>query len=166
MLTIRPCPASPSLDTEKPRTLPDDLIPLGARDGFWPTDEPLEYQACRTALWYANGNVTKAAKLLSCAPGRLANLVKKDPDLARERSLAAEMMLDRAEAVMLEALDDEAKADAAARWILEHGGRARGWARSATDSSPSIGLSFGTAQPGTVSIRWQNEPPMKTIDHE
>lgn len=162
----------PSLSPPTRTELPADLLQLGYRSGNHPIDEPLDTEECRTALWMSAGNVTQASKLLKTTSARLGNLVRRNPYLAEERAKAAELAVDRAEAVILEALadDEPARRDDAARFVLTHAGRIRGWARDG--ATPALNMSFAGASPGGggISIRWQTaeEAPKVplTIDHE
>lgn len=149
-----------------------DLPPLPQRNAPYPEDVPLDPETVKAALWHGGGNVSRAAALIQTSPARIGRLLAKDTALADERRLAAELMVDQAEAGMLEALadeDDKIRRDEAARFILQHAGKGRGWSKD----GGNIALSFnaagtsGAAQAGTMSIRWESEapqPPVKQIE--
>lgn len=156
-----------------PVTLPADLEPLGTRVADHPDDVPLDREECRTALWLAAGNITRAAVLLRTSSARLGNFVRRDTYLGEERGKAAELAVDRAEAVVLEALDDDdiIRRDDAARFVLTHAGRQRGWSKDG--GAPGLNLAFAgmPAAAGAIQIRWQTEdeargPQTKTIEHQ
>jgi hypothetical protein len=154
-----------------PVVLPADLQPLGTRLADQPEDQPLDREECRTALWLAAGNVTRAAVLLRTSSARLGSFVRRDAYLGEERGKAAELAVDRAESVILEALDDDdiIRRDDAARFVLTHAGRQRGWSRDG--GVPGINMSFqgGPGAAGAIQIRWQTAEeatPLKVIEHE
>lgn len=128
----------------------------------WPDDKPLIPELVEAALWTANGNVRKAAQILRTTSGRLGALLALDPHLAEVRQRAAELLIDKAEAVMGDLLEDPDRQEDAAKWILSNGGKARGWGKDAPAGGMS--LSFRTGG-GPVTIRWQDEKPdPPTID--
>lgn len=125
--------------------LPDDLAPIPTQP--WdkrPLELPLDVEECRTAIWRNNGNITRAAALLKCSPARLRTMVKNHERLRREVEEAAEQLVDRAEDVVAEALEDPDRADQMARFVLQTRGKSRGW---------------GNQQPGNVNI--QNTGPIQ-----
>jgi len=124
-----------------------------------PDDVPLDHAQVEAALWHADGNFHKAAELLNTRPARIAYLTSRLPHLQATRQKAAELMLDHAEYVLTEALEnheDPARQDNAARFILEKAGRARGWSK---DGGGGINLAFDPATPsaGQLAIRWDVE---------
>ena len=154
-----------------------ELPALAQRTTDWPADVPLGHPDVLAALWHGAGNIREAARHLRCPPARLAALLKAEPHLADQRQLAAELQVDRAEHVLLEALeddDDKIRRDDAARFIIQHAGRVRGWGRD----GGAVNLAFGTTPSGTqatlqtgsaaVTVRWQTddppEPAPKMID--
>jgi hypothetical protein len=125
--------------------LPEDLAPLPTQP--WdvrPAELPLDVEECRTAIWRNSGNITRAASLLKIHPARLRAFVKQHDRLRREVEEAAEQLIDKAEDVVAEALDDPDRADQMARFVLQTRGKSRGW---------------GNSQPGNVNI--QNTGPIQ-----
>jgi hypothetical protein len=141
--------------------LPADLPPLDQRAGEWPLDEPLESDQVRAALWHGAGNVTRAAKLLKVSPARLGHYLRRMPALREERLLAAEMIVDRAEGVILDAMadtDDPVRQDNAARFVLERIGRARGWGTAQPAPGGGLSVNFGgEGKSGALAIRWETD---------
>ena len=141
-----------------PPALPLDLVPIPVRDHPYPHDQPLDPDEVRAALWHGRGNLKNAAAFLNTSPARLGALCRRDPALATAREEAAEMLIDEAEALMIEAMqsEDPVRADSAARFVLEHAGRIRGWTR---DGTGGISLSLGGAsgQGGALAVKWQTE---------
>ena len=121
----------------------------------WPDDVPLPEDLVEAALWHAHGNVKSAASILKTTTGRLGSLLALDPRLAEVRAQASELLIDKAEHVMDALLDDPDRSEDAAKWILQNGGRRRGWGK---DAPAAPGLTFRT-QGGPVTIRWESEPP-------
>ena len=149
--------ARPKLPTTPaPAPWRPDIAALPTRTAPYPNDVPLDPEEVKSALWHARGNLRAAAGLLWTSQARLGALVKRDATLAATRQEAAELLLDEAEAVMVEALtsEDPVRADAAARFVLERAGRGRGWTR---DGSTGVSLSFGNAQGGALAVKWQTE---------
>lgn len=153
------------------RRMPDNLEPLGHRESDYPADIPLDPEQCRTALWLSAGNIGRAAVLLRTSAARLGSLVRRDAHLAEERAQASEMAIDRAEGVILDALDDQdpVRRDDAARFVLVHAGRQRGWSRDGGAAGINVAFSGSPGAAGAVQIRWQTREeataPLKTIDH-
>lgn len=137
-----------------------EIEPLPARNTPYPDDRPLDFDEVKSALWHGRGNIARAANLLKTPAARIGALLKKDAQLAAIRAEAAELVVDAAENVMLQALEDQdrARADHAAQFVLERAGRQRGWTR---DGSLGIGVNvaFADGKGGMagVSIRWQVE---------
>ena len=148
--------------------LPTDLAPLPVLlDGALapgPEHAPspfLEKPYVRAALWHASGNVTYAATLLGTNAARLANFIARDPYLTRERGLAATLLIDRAEAVLLDALDDpDVKLDTA-KWVIERRGQERGYASPIKQqAAPTLSFAGMGPTPGTkgaLQIRWESD---------
>jgi len=155
--------------------LPTDLVQIGYRSAPHPLEEPLDAEECRTALWLSAGNITRAAKLVNTNAARLGNFVRRNPYLGEERLKAAELAVDRAEAVVLEALEDTdaIRRDDAARFVLTHAGRMRGWSKDGGGAGAGLSMSFSgapTGGGGMVQIRWQTSEEAvtaapKVIDH-
>ena len=131
--------------------LPPDLAPLpyGANE----EDE----DAIRTALYLNFGNVGLAARALGCLPGALARKIELLPSLKADRDAARRMIVDQAEAVVVEQLLDTDQADRrdeAARFVLTSLGRSLGWGQT-TQAQAGFSLSDGSGR--TLSIRWQSD---------
>jgi hypothetical protein len=111
-----------------------------------------------SALWHACGNVGKAAALLGTDSARLGYMLSRDATLNETRRKAADLMLDQAEAVLIDDLQDADKQSDTAKWMLTNGGRGRGWTKEAP---AGIGISFGAdgAVAGALAIRWEVEKP-------
>lgn len=126
-----------------------------------PTKRPPETAALdpavvRTALWEARGNIHLAAKLARVSTARLGVFLKLNPELAEERARAAELMIDKAETVIDELLDDDDRREDTAKWLLSNAGRGRGYGKEAPTP---MGFSFGPNVPGSgqIAIRWDIE---------
>lgn len=107
---------------------PSNLIPLPTM----PYDErpdslPLDTEECRTALFECSGNVTAAANLLKVAPSRLRAFVKASAYLTREANEFREQIVDKAEMVIMEALDNEDQKFTMARFVASSLGKTRGY---------------------------------------
>ena len=104
------------------------LFPMSSAHGL-ANGEPLTARDVRSALWLCAGNVTRAAKRLGIPPARIRSFTRNSPWIQQEFAEARERILDRAEAVLQEALfsDDPKRCDSAARYILtkSQSGRAR-----------------------------------------
>lgn len=145
-------------------TMPDDLIPLPTMPyDERPRSEPLDVEECRTAIWRCNGNVSRAAAMIKISPFRLRNFVKNNERLKREVEEAAEVLVDRAEDVVREAMDDPDRADAMARFVLQTRGKTRGWGNGG-------GGGVNINSTGPISITWGDGTPIednsKVIDGE
>jgi len=132
--------------------LPPDLAPLpyGASDD----DE----EAVRTALYLNFGNVGLAARALGCAPGALARRVELVPSLKADRDAARRMIVDQAEAVVVEQLldaDQPDRRDAAAQFVLTSLGKSVGWGQQATSQAAGFSLSDGAGR--TLQVKWQSD---------
>lgn len=143
----------PRLKRPDPTQLP--LLPPHPTTHPWPETQPLDHHAVEAALWHANGNLHKAASLLGTNPARLAYLVQRVPYLADSRQRAADLLVDKAEATLLDALDadDPIRNDSTARYVIDKKGANRGWGKDG-----GVALSFGTAgvpaADGALTIRW------------
>lgn len=148
---------------------PDDLIALPSMP--WnerPLELPLDIEECRTAIWRAKGNITKAAEILKITSGRLRRFVQSSPRLTMELNESREQLADRAEEIVAEALedvDDPQRQDQMARYVLSSQGKARGWG-----NGNGGGVKINN-NGGTIHVSWgdgsaitQNEP--KVIEHE
>lgn len=135
---------------------------------------PLDIEECRTAVWLAKGNVTTAAKLLKIPSSRLRTFIAKSPYLTTELEESREQLLDAAESQIADALvdvDDTARADSAAKFVIQQLGHRRGYG----GKTPG-GITIGKPGAGSsVTITWDDgselaevEQPsgMRVIDHE
>jgi hypothetical protein len=127
-----------------------DLIRFEAKE---PSEQPLDADACLIALRACNGNVTEAAELLRVASSRLRAFAQASPPLAQAIAEAREGLVDRAEAVVREALHDPenaARRDSMAKFVLSSQfAERRGF-------SPRPAKVEVRAQ-GAFTIRWMNE---------
>jgi hypothetical protein len=130
--------------------LPPDLAPLpyGA--------DAEDVEAVRTALYLNYGNVGLAAKALHTPAGQLARLVEQSPELRTDRDAARRMIVDRAEAVVVEQLSDEKntdRRDEASKFVLTTLGKALGWGSQATAPN-GFSMSDGVR---TLQVKWQSD---------
>lgn len=102
--------------------LPGDLQPIPTQP--WderPEDLPLQEEEVRTALWLDRGNISLAAERLKIRTARLRNYVNNKPRLLAEQREAREQLVDRAEEVVAEALNDNTDAgrrDGMAKFVM------------------------------------------------
>lgn len=138
-------------------SLPADLAPLPQYlSPSAITENPLDVELTRAALWHASGIISQAARLLDVRPARLLNFVKKSPYLQTERDKAAELLIDQAESVLADLLaDDDHRADVA-KWILERKGAVRGWGSSLKAPLAATNINFGKGD-ALVQIKWQDD---------
>jgi hypothetical protein len=145
----------------RPHTKPGAPIPLE----YLPADlAPIPYgadiddtEAIRTALWVNFGNVGLAARALACTPGALARLVEQSAELKSDRDAARRMIVDQAEAVVVEQLLDKAqidRRDEAAKFVLTSLGKALGWGTQATTAA---GFSLSDGGGRTLQVKWQTD---------
>lgn len=135
---------------------PREILPLPSVLVDWPTNRPLDPHLVTAALWHGEGNFAKAAGILKCKTARLAAFVSRMPELQEVRARAAELLLDKAELALHEALDsgDPVRQDSASRFILEKAGRTRGWTK---DGTQGLALSFDGAKAGALQVKWQTD---------
>jgi len=135
-----------------------------------PASLPLDVQEARTAIWRANGNISKAASLLKVPSARLRKFVKDSPFLVAEMEEASEILKDTAVDVVAEALtdqEDKGRRDSMAKFVLANLGRDRGY----NAGSKSGGVNLKMPQ-GNFTITWgdgssiSNDDDAKTIDGE
>ena len=114
--------------------LPDDLV-VPIRGAILSDSDPLEARDVRSALWLCAGDIRKAAERLGVTPSRLRAFVRNSPWVREELHEARERILDRAEAVLYEALfsDDPKRRDSAAQFILTKSQSGRGRFHALTD---------------------------------
>ena len=97
---------------------------LGGASGTYleqfPDDQALSADEARTLLWVFAGNVSKAARYYKMPSQRLRAFITQSSRIAAELNEARERILDRAEAVLCEALfsDDPKRRESAARYLL------------------------------------------------
>jgi hypothetical protein len=118
-----------------------------------PASLALSIEECRTALWRAGGNISDAAKLLKVTTLRFRSFVNKSPFLSAEMQEAKEQIVDLAETVVLDALQDSqnpGRQDTMARFVLGTQGKSRGWNSSTTGSAVNIKNAGG----GTIIVQW------------
>jgi len=143
----RPHTKDPSIEY-----LPPDLAPIpygaGAEDD----------EAIRTSLYANFGNVGLAAKQLRCLPGALARRIEMLPSLKADRDAARRMIVDQAEQVIVEQLQDEEqpdRRDEAAKFVLTSLGKQLGWGATATSAAAGFSLSDGSGK--QLTVKWQTE---------
>lgn len=133
--------------------IPGDLVALPTMPySERPAELPLDVEECRTALWMATGNITKAAELLKTTSIRLRNFIKKSPYLTAEMQESADRMVDVAEQNVLEALhdlEDSTRRDTMSRYVLSNIGKGRGWG-----TQSSSGISVKNSSGGTIVVQW------------
>lgn len=117
---------------------------------------PLDPEVVKSCLWHAKGNIHQAARLLRTSTARLGVFLRHNPALAEERQRAAELILDKAETVLGELLDDDDRREDTAKWLLANAGKGRGYGR---DAPTPLGFTFGPGTPasGTIAIKWDLE---------
>lgn len=141
--------------------LPEDLAPLPATASI-PADpsQPLDREFVRSALWHGSGNISAAADLLNVPSPRLARFVTRDPYLSRERTHAAQLLADRAEHVLLDALTDPQTKLDTAKWLLERRGHERGYASPIKQQPQNITFAGVGPTPGTkggMVVKWESD---------
>lgn len=153
-------------------SLPVNLVPLPTMP--WdvrPEELPLTIDEARTAIWMEAGNITKAALRLKVDSARLRRFVRSSPRLSAEMEEAREQILDRAEDVVVEALndlEDVVRRDSMAKHVLTNLGRNRGY------GSKSPGNVNIVNNGGKVVVQWgdgtsfddEDAAEPKTINHE
>lgn len=150
--------------------IPTDLVPLPTMPyDERPIELPLDVEECRTALWRANGNVSDAAKLLKTTSLRLRNFIKSSKRLTDEQREMQEVLLDKAEQVAAEALDDAdtGRKDAMARFVMTNLGKDRGYGTP----NGKGGVQVNLPTKGRMVIAWDDGeqitgPPQQVIEGE
>lgn len=144
-------------------SLPTDLVPIPTSPWDERPDElPLDTDECRTALWLARGNITQAAETLKVTSGRLRRFVKNSAFLSAEMAEAAEQVVDKAEAVVLDALEDmtdPGRRDSMARFVLTQKGADRGFGSKAGGGKTTVSV-------GNIHITWEGGQEMITAEEE
>lgn len=135
-------------------TMPNDLISLPTMPyDMRPASMPLDVEECRTAIWIARGNISKAAEMLKISSMRLRTFVKNSPRLSAEQKEAQEQLLDIAEDVAFEALTDAAdtgRQDQMARFVMSNLGRERGYGQG------NAGINLNMPKGGRMTISWDD----------
>jgi hypothetical protein len=133
--------------------MPTDLVALPtAPYSERPISLPLDVEECRTAIWIARGNITEAAKILKITPLRLRTFVGKSPYLSAEMQESLDQVVDIAERVVVDALEDTenpARQDTMARFVLGSQGKRRGWG-----SATNAGVNIKNSGNGTIVVQW------------
>jgi hypothetical protein len=132
--------------------LPPDLVPIPYGAGI--EDD----EAIRTALYAHFGNVGLAARALGTLPGALARRIELLPSLKADRDAARRMIVDQAEAVVVEQLldaDQPDRRDDAARFVLTSLGKGVGWGAQATSAAAGFSLSDGSGR--QLTVKWQTD---------
>lgn len=145
-------------------SLPTDLqaIPTAPWDER-PDELPLDTQECRTALWMARGNVSEAAEILKVTSMRLRRFIKGSAYLTAEQDEARERIKDKAESIVVAALEDEqdhGRQDSMARFVLAGQGRDRGYGNGAG------GVTVNNQKGGVIQILWADGQEMLTAEPE
>lgn len=134
--------------------IPGDLVALPTMPyNERPAELPLDVEECRTAIWMARGNITKAAELLKVPSIRLRTFVKKSAYLTAEVAESSEQLVDIAESNVLEALTDDvdpSRRDTMSRFVLSNIGKGRGWGTGA--GTVNVKNTAG----GTIVVQWQD----------
>jgi hypothetical protein len=81
------------------------------------------------------------------------------PSLKADRDAARRMLVDTAEAVIVEQLlatDQPDRRDDAARFVLTSLGKSVGWGTQATSAAAGFSLSDGSGK--SLTVRWQTDP--------
>ncbi len=132
--------------------LPPDLAPIPYGAGV--EDD----EAIRTALYAHFGNVGLAARALGTLPGTLARRIELLPSLKADRDAARRMIVDQAEAVVVEQLldaDQPDRRDDAARFVLTSLGKGVGWGATTTSAAAGFSLSDGAGR--SLTVKWQTD---------
>jgi len=132
--------------------LPPDLAPIPYGAG---ADDD---EAIRTSLYANFGNVGLAARQLGCLPGALARRIELLPSLKADRDAARRMIVDQAEAVIIEQLldaDQPDRRDESARFVLTSLGKTVGWGAQATSAAAGFSLSDGSGK--QLTVKWMTD---------
>jgi len=135
-------------------TIPNNLIPLPTMPyDQRPIEIPLDVEECRTAIWRAKGNVSRAAEILKVPSSRLRNFIQRSPYLTRELRESLELHVDKAEEIVDEALndeDDKSRRDQMARFVLgSQVARQRGWGNGVQQPGMKI-----DNKGGMIVVQW------------
>jgi len=136
-----------------------------------PDSIPLTVEEVRTALWLEKGNVSKASLRLKVDSLRLRRYIRSSPRLSAELEEAKEQILDKAEQIVVEALEDaedKNRQDGMAKFALTNLGSARGYGKK-----DGRNLTIKNTGSGTVVVAWEgmdfeefdDEDDPKVIEH-
>ena len=145
--------------------LPVNLIPLPTMP--WdvrPDSLPLTVEEVRTALWCNEGNISRAASMLKVDSARLRRYIAASPRLSAEKEEARHQVLDRAEEVMVEALNDSEDAvrrDSMAKFALTNLGKDRGYGNKGIG-----GVTINNTKGGTIQVSWGDGSSITGSDEE
>jgi hypothetical protein len=125
--------------------LPRDLVPLPTQP--WderPLELSLDIDECRTALWVARGNVTKAAEIMKVSSERMRRFVNTSRRLQDTCNEARERLKDIAEDNLFNALtdtEDAQRRDSMTKFVLTNLGQDRGFGNKGgiTVTTPNTG---------------------------
>ena len=151
--------------------IPSDLVPLPtAPYDKRPSELPLDVEECRTALWRARGNVSRAAQILKIPAPRLRRFVQGSPRLQSEIDEARQQLVDVAEDIAYEALidaTDTTRQDSMAKFIMSNLGKTRGFG-----SGGGNGVTVNMPK-GNLVIQWADGSELsnpaedaKVVEHE
>ena len=117
----------------------------------------IDLDRVRRVMFRADGNVTKAAKILKVSSSDLRRLTWRHPTLIMDALEHAHRMVDQAESKLREALDSDnlERSLRAATFVLSHSraARERGWGRSAGSCDAD------SPQQTTIVVRWDGDSP-------
>lgn len=117
-----------------------------------PESLPLTIEEVRTALWKCEGNISRAASILKVDSARLRRYIAASPRLSAEKEEAKNQILDRAEEIVVEALndvEDPQRMDGMAKFVLTNLGKERGFGEKGKNGGVTI-----NAPGGKVVVQW------------
>lgn len=131
-----------------------------------PVALPLVIEECRTAIWRAKGNVSGAAMLLKISSARLRKFIRDSPYLTTELRESSEVLMDKAEEVVAQAIEsgDATRADSMARWYLGQQGASRGYGNDKAGKGPAVNF----PGKGRMVIMWDDGEQISgpVIEHQ
>lgn len=124
-----------------------------------PFDRDFDRDEIRELLFRHDGNVTEASRELGVKPERLRAYVRAIPDLTRALDETMDQGVDRAIAVLWEALRDSASFQnryyAAKEFLRSEAGRRRGFGPRETGASLEVKT---TDRQTSITIKWLDPP--------
>jgi hypothetical protein len=128
--------------------LPPDLIPLSEGD--------FDDDAVRTALYLSWGNVSKAARMLNMPAGMLARRVELSGSLKADRDAARRLIVDTAEAKIVERLTSLEGDDLydTVKFVLTTLGKEVGWGAGQPRSAGAVALTDGSR---SLTVKWNED---------